>query len=227
MDIGPTATYNNISTRSVQPKRDDLTPEAGPKHNLTTNKQNSSAESSASAKETQYQPTDREQQRIETNAAILQAHQDASISSRNAPLSLLYKTALEALRVELEPILKGKSIEEVSESGLDTSPEATAERIVSLSTGFFSSFKEQNPELTPTEQIERFTEVISTGIDRGFTEARDVLGGLKVLEEGDIADNIDKTYQLVQEGLADFRDKQLNLAKADGDNSGSDNVNLE
>ncbi len=41
------------------------------------------------------------------------------------------------------------------------------------------------------------------GIDQGFSEARDVLGGLKVLE-GEIADNIDKTYEIIQKGLEDF-----------------------
>ncbi|WP_292746763.1 DUF5610 domain-containing protein, partial [Methylophaga sp. UBA3191] len=38
---------------------------------------------------------------------------------------------------------------------------------------------------------------------QGFKEARDILGGLKVLE-GDIAGNIDKTYDLVQQGLQSF-----------------------
>ena len=46
-------------------------------------------------------------------------------------------------------------------------------------------------------------EVIGGGIDQWFKEARDILGGLKVLE-GDIAGNIDKTYDLVQQGLQSF-----------------------
>jgi len=41
-------------------------------------------------------------------------------------------------------------------------------------------------------------------MEKGFKEARDILGGLKVLG-GDIASNIDKTYALVQKGYADFQ----------------------
>ena len=47
--------------------------------------------------------------------------------------------------------------------------------------------------------------MIGGGIDQGFKEARDILNSLGVLE-GEIADNIDKTYELVQTGLQDFRD---------------------
>ena len=46
-------------------------------------------------------------------------------------------------------------------------------------------------------------DTISGGMEKGFKEARDILGGLKVLN-GDIAGNIDKTYELVQKGYADF-----------------------
>jgi len=53
------------------------------------------------------------------------------------------------------------------------------------------------------EALKSFVEVIGGGIDQGFKEARDILGGLKVLE-GDIAGNIDKTYDLVQQGLQSF-----------------------
>lgn len=50
-----------------------------------------------------------------------------------------------------------------------------------------------------------FTKLIGGGIDKGFAEARQVLDGLKVLE-GDIASNIDKTYEFVQSGLKSFVD---------------------
>ncbi|MBT5370276.1 MAG: DUF5610 domain-containing protein, partial [Gammaproteobacteria bacterium] len=45
--------------------------------------------------------------------------------------------------------------------------------------------------------------IIGGGIDQGFAEAREILDGLSVLE-GDIATNIDATYDLVQEGLQAF-----------------------
>jgi hypothetical protein len=45
-------------------------------------------------------------------------------------------------------------------------------------------------------------------VDRGFTQAREILQGLEVLQ-GSIADNIDNTYQLVFAGYDQFRSAVL------------------
>ncbi len=44
---------------------------------------------------------------------------------------------------------------------------------------------------------------IRSGFEQGFKEASDILQGLNVLQ-GDIASGIQKTYELVQKGYADF-----------------------
>lgn len=142
------------------------------------------------------------------NIAILQAHQDVSISSKNEPLALIYKAAIEGINKELEPELGENAIENAYESGLDVSPEATADRILSFSLGLFSLYQQQNPELSEQEQAEKFVSVIGDGIDTGFAEAREILDGLGVLE-GEIADNIDKTYRIIQEELAAFSQQYL------------------
>ncbi len=140
------------------------------------------------------------------NVAILQSHHEVSLSVKDEPLALVYKTALEAINKELEGELGENAIQQGYESGLDVSSEATAERIVSFSTGLFPLFQQQHPELNESQQVDRFLEVIGGGIDQGFAEAREILDGLGVLE-GEIADNVDKTYDLVQEGLAAFRSR--------------------
>ncbi|WP_413700357.1 DUF5610 domain-containing protein [Psychromonas sp. KJ10-10] len=56
------------------------------------------------------------------------------------------------------------------------------------------------------EALSKFIEVIGGGIEQGFSEAKEVLTGLNVLE-GDVASNIEKTYELVQQGLTNFVDK--------------------
>ncbi|WP_019529576.1 DUF5610 domain-containing protein [Dasania marina] len=139
------------------------------------------------------------------NQAIIESQLSVSVGAKDQPMALLFKTVLEALKEYVDPILGTNAIEEAYESGLDVSPEATAERIVSQSTAFFSAFQsqERNQDLSLQEQVDKFLEVIGGGIDQGFKEARDILGGLGVLE-GDIASNIDKTYELVQQGLKDF-----------------------
>ena len=139
------------------------------------------------------------------NSAILQSSLEVSVSEGNESLALLYKAAIEGINDVLEPELGSNAIQNTYDSGLDVSPEATADRIVSLSTAFFSLYQEQHPELSDEQAANKFADIIGGGIDKGFAEARDILEGLKVLE-GDIASNIDTTYDLVQQGLKAFVD---------------------
>jgi len=148
------------------------------------------------------------QSKAEHNQSILQASLKVSISSGNDSLTLLFRTAVNELNQILEADLGSNSIDEAYSSGLDISPDATAERIVSLSTAFFSSYQEQHPEMDPETQLNSFVDLISSGIEKGFSEAREILDGLQVLE-GDIAANIDTTYDLVQNKLAAFLDTML------------------
>lgn len=136
---------------------------------------------------------------LRLNAQLLEATVNTSFSASDNPTALVLKAAIEGINEALEETLGPNAIQEAYDSGLDVSPEATAERIVSLSTAFLGAYQEQNPSAS----IEDFIAVISGGIDQGFTEARDILEGLNVLE-GEIATNIDLTYDLVQQGLDDF-----------------------
>lgn len=139
--------------------------------------------------------------KLQLNASIMQASLNVSIGSENEPLALLYKTAI----TNINEALKGQYGDDAIQNAAsqDNSAEATASRIVSLSTGFFDAFKKQNPGLDDDTALTKFMDTISGGMEKGFKEARDILGGLKVLN-GDIAGNIDKTYELVQKGYADF-----------------------
>lgn len=138
------------------------------------------------------------------NSAILQSTINVSAAS-GSPQGLLFKAALEGINDALKASMGDNAIQETYDSGLDVSPEATADRIVSMSTAFFEAYKGQNPDLSEEEALTKFVDVISGGIDTGFSEARDILGGLNVLE-GDIATNIDSTYSLVQDKLQTFVD---------------------
>ena len=110
----------------------------------------------------------------------------------------------------------------IYDSGIDTSPEATAERIVAFATGFYSRYKELNPGKSEEETLDSFLKVIGGGIEKGFTDAKDILKGLKVYE-GEVESGVDKTYGLVMQGLNSFRDKMLELAttpvQSDNDDS--------
>lgn len=134
------------------------------------------------------------------NLSIIQASL-VSISSQNDPLSLVYKSAIENINEALKPTLGNNAIQNASTQ--DNSPEATAGRIVSLTTGLFDLYKKSYPNEDESTVLDRFTKVIQSGVDAGFKEARGMLDGLGVLN-GSIASNIDKTYDLVTKGLADF-----------------------
>ena len=139
------------------------------------------------------------------NAAIVESTLSFSNSINDNPMSLVLKTALQGINDALKASGVETSVEETYQSGIDYSPEATAERIVSYSTQMFGSYKEQHPEMAEEEALTSFVEIIRGGIDQGFGEAKDILESLKVLE-GDIESNIDKTYDFVQEGLKSFVD---------------------
>jgi len=140
------------------------------------------------------------------NASILESALKFEGTIANQPQALLLKAALEGVNESLKELGVEKTVEQTAEEGIDVSPEATAERIVAFSTNFFPLYLKQNPEMSEEEGLTKFMDVIGGGIDQGFEEAREVLDGLNVLE-GEIASNIDKTYALVQQGLADFVEK--------------------
>jgi len=137
------------------------------------------------------------------DAAIVSANLSLSTGDADKSLALLLKTAIEGINTELKPTLGAGAIQAAVDSGLDVSPEATAERIVSLSTAFFPTYLDANPDLDFDTALNQFVDVISGGINQGFSEAREILDGLQVLN-GDIDSNINATYDLVQDKLAAF-----------------------
>lgn len=139
--------------------------------------------------------------RTSTNDAILKASLQVSISSGDESQQLLFRTAIDNLNEVLKPDFGEDAL--AAQANEDQSPDATAERIVSLTTGLFAKFLEQRPGVDEATAAQQFRDIIERGIDQGFGEARDILDGLKVLN-GDIASNIDKTYERVQSRLDEF-----------------------
>jgi hypothetical protein len=139
--------------------------------------------------------------RAQSNTAILQASLDMSISTKNEPLALLFKSAIDSINEALKPELGDNALQAAASQ--DNTPEGTAGRIVALSTGFFAAFKARYAGGDQTEALQNFMATIRSGFEKGFQEAVDILTGLKVYE-GDIASNIEKTHALVLQGYADF-----------------------
>ena len=111
-------------------------------------------------------------------------------------------------------------IREVEKQNQDTSPEATARRIVDFATGFFGVYTKNHAKDGQSEQLDGFMSLVHDAIDKGFADARDTLKGIADIS-GPVSNNIDKTYDLTQKGLDDFRKKQLDLIAKRGDQGGN------
>ncbi|UTW13727.1 DUF5610 domain-containing protein [Marinobacterium rhizophilum] len=138
------------------------------------------------------------------NEAILSASLKVSIAAGNQPMEALYRSVIGELENILGTDLGDKAIQSAYAEQLDVSPEATATRILSRATAFFDAYRAQQPDLSEDAARAGFADLISSGINQGFDQARSLLEGLGVLE-GDIAGAIDSTYSLVMQGLEAFR----------------------
>ncbi len=98
-------------------------------------------------------------------------------------------------------------VDELLESELDTSPEATAQRIVDFSTSFLEAFKSNNMSLGALEQLDGFVSLIKEAIEKGFEEAGQILGGIGQVPE-EVQGGIDQTFDLVMKGIDEFAEKQ-------------------
>lgn len=158
--------------------------------------------------------------RNQLNARLV-ANLDVSTNADGKSLSLLYRTAIDSINQILADQLNGggdaQAASDVQSAqgaqqtpnilqqkmSEDNSPEGTSQRILSGALSFFSTYAKQHPELSQEEQAKNFVDIVRGGFEKGYAEAVDVLNGLKVFN-GNIADEIKKTRDLVNKGFDDF-----------------------
>ncbi len=86
---------------------------------------------------------------------------------------------------------------------LDTSPDATANRIADFALGFFSKYAENNGLANDEEGRKKYVEFIGKAVAQGIDEARGILGALNALNP-DISSNIDKTADVISKRFENF-----------------------
>nr|WP_173346327.1 DUF5610 domain-containing protein [Pseudoduganella dura] len=131
----------------------------------------------------------------------MEASATISIGVGGNPQALLYKSAITSINEALRAELGENAVQNAARQ--DNSPQATADRIVSLASGFYEVFKRQNPQMEDDAALQKFMDAVKGGVEQGFKEARDILKGLNALG-GDVAANIDKTYEFVTRGFDSF-----------------------
>jgi len=144
--------------------------------------------------------------RDELNLQILQASAEVSLNAGNQSQALLFRSAIDRINELLAPTLGPDALQ--AKMSEDNSPEATAGRILSISTGFFDAYAAQRPNDDPDQVAKDFVELIRGGFERGFNEAKEILQGLQVFN-GDIESGVLKTYELVSQGYDDFLASKL------------------
>ena len=85
----------------------------------------------------------------------------------------------------------------------DFTPVKVADRIIGAVNQALGQFINNHPQANESD----FFDQVRTGIEKGFNEARDILQSLNVLQ-GNVAEDINETYDLVQEGLDRLEFKQ-------------------
>lgn len=141
-------------------------------------------------------------------SALLPKSEGVAFGVDSKPLTLAYQAAIDRINEAVAPYLGEDAIARGYESGIDVSPVATAERIVSKSTGLFSRYADQHADGDRQATVMKFVDIIRGGIEQGFKEARDILSSLGVLE-GDIETNVDQTLELTIQGLDDFQNQSV------------------
>ncbi len=170
-----------------------------------TSSTNNSANANASTTAIQPGPeapaSSRTAARQQLNVQILEASAKVSLSAGDNSQALLFRSAIERINEILAPELGSNAIQNATAQ--DNSAEATAQRILSLSTGFYDAYAAKRPGDDPEQVARDFVDLIRGGFEKGFGEARQILQGLNVFN-GDVESGVMKTYELVHKGYDDF-----------------------
>lgn len=148
------------------------------------------------------------------NSRILQASLQVSIQAGNDSLALLYRTAVDEINNVLAPELGPNAIQNAMSQ--DNSAQATAGRIVGLSTAMFNAYAARYPDKDMEVVAQDFVDVVRGGFEQGYKEAEDILNSLGVLSAGSpVAEGISQTFALVQKGYDDWLASKLASLRSD------------
>ena len=123
---------------------------------------------------------------------------------------ILNDSVVEQINKALQEAGIDLKVEDVGDLNIDTSPEATARRIVDFSAGFLEAHQQNHADEADAVRVEGFMSLVRGAIKDGFQKARDFLEGITKLSEA-VDQNIDRTFELTNQYLDDFHREQLDL----------------
>ena len=143
------------------------------------------------------------------NAQIIEASMKVSLGSATNSQGLLFRSSLESIYESLagqfeSNILPDYKMPTISDSNNPfATPEGTANVILGFSLGMYEIFAAQHKGKDDAEIAAHFIDVIRGGFEKGYNEAVDILKGMNVFE-GHVKSEIEKTWDLVQQGYNDW-----------------------
>ncbi len=149
-------------------------------------------------------------QRTRPQGQEVNAFKDAVDLGKNGPLSskqsmgLVLERAMAKLQAVVGDAKAQLGIPE--DAVLDTSPEATGNRIADFALNFFEKWRGNDDArmgLEDQEARQQFADFIGAAIQQGIDEAHDILGSLQALN-GDVESHIGSTSDVIQQRLEDF-----------------------
>ena len=165
--------------------------------------------------------------RTSLNRQIIEASMSVSIKSGDNSQELFFRTALqgiyealgntEGVNITFESrIMPNYQMPTMNDSDNPfATPEGTANVILSFSLGLYANYSASHSGEDEAKMASNFIELIRGGFEKGYGEAEEILKGLGVFD-GSLAEEIGKTFELVQKGYDDWlADKLTSLQPAE------------
>ena len=116
-------------------------------------------------------------------------------------MQIVVERAMDKLRSVVSDARAALGIPEDTE--IDTSAEATGNRIADFALGAFDKWAKNHSGLADEDARQQFADFIGGAIQQGISEARGILGALNALT-GEVDTNINSTWDVIQNRLNDF-----------------------
>ena len=124
--------------------------------------------------------------------------------STNDAMNVVVERAMDKLR---SVVSDAKAALGISDSDtLDTSAEATGNRIADFALGAFDKWAANHTDVEGDEAKQQFIDFIGSAVKQGISEARDILTSLNSLTS-EVDSNINSTWEVIQARFDDFLGK--------------------
>lgn len=141
--------------------------------------------------------------KVEGGKDILDLGSNGAVSTKEA-MGVVLERAMAKLKSVVEEARAALGIPE--DAVIDTSPEATANRIADFALGAFEKWRSNDKSrlaLADEDARKQFVEFIGAAVEQGIGEASDILNALGALS-GEVQDNIAQTQSFIQQRFDDF-----------------------